>query len=72
MAEAFRSYQEICRQLEESLMDDDSRRRELSLADFEVNEIEEAAPVPGEDEELEQLYRRMTESRKVTEAVAET
>ncbi len=28
--------------------------------------------VPGEDEELEELYRRMTESRKVTESVAET
>ena len=25
-----------------------------------------------EDEELEELYRKMTESRKVTEAVAET
>lgn len=71
MAEVYRTYQEISRQLEESSLDDESRRRELSLAEFEVNEIEEAAPVQGEDEELEELYRRMTESRKVTEAVAE-
>ncbi len=42
-----------------------ARRRELSLAEFEVREIEEAAPVPGEDEELEELYRRMTESRRI-------
>ena len=28
--------------------------------------------MPGEDEELEELYRRMTESRKITEAVGET
>ena len=72
MAEAYGIYQEISRRLEASSLDDESRRRELSLAEFEVNEIEEAALTEGEDEELEQLYRRMTESRKVTEAVAET
>ena len=53
-------------------MDEETRRRELSLAEFEAQEIEEAGLVVGEDEELEELYRKMTESRKVTEAVAET
>ena len=72
MADAYSELCEIGRQLEESSLDDESRRRELSLAEFEVNEIEEAALADGEDEELEQLYRRMTESRKITEAVAET
>ena len=72
MADAYRTYQNISRRLEESSLDEESRRRELSLAEFEVNEIEEAALAEGEDEDLEQLYRRMTESRKVTEAVAET
>ncbi len=43
-----------------------------ALAEFEAQEIEEAGLVVGEDEELEELYRKMTESRKVTEAVAET
>ena len=72
MAEVYHTYQEISRRLEDSSLDDESRRRELSLAEFEVNEIEEAALTVGEDEELELTYRRMTESRKVTEAVAET
>ena len=72
MTEAYRTYREVSRQLEEASLDDESRRRELSLAEFEVNEIEEAALAEGEDDELEQLYRRMTESRKVTEAIAET
>lgn len=71
MAEVYSTYQKISRRLEESSLDDDSRRRELSLAEYEVNEIEEAALAEGEDDELEHLYRRMTESRKVTEAVAE-
>ena len=72
MAESYHTYQKITRQLEESSLDDDSRRRELSLAEFEVNEIENASLAEGEDDELEELYRRMTESRKVTQAIAET
>lgn len=72
MAESYHIYQKITRQLEESSLDDDSRRRELSLAEFEVNEIENASLAEGEDDELEELYRRMTESRKVTQAIAET
>ena len=72
MRECYRRYQEICRQEEACSLDEEERRRELSLAEFEVNEIEESALEPGEDEELEELYRRMTESRKITEAVGET
>ena len=72
MAEVYHTYKEISRRLEDSSLDDVSRSKELSLAEFEVNEIEEAALTVGEDEELELTYRRMTESRKVTEAVAET
>lgn len=72
MEKSYRVYRDICRQEEEASLDEESRRRELSLAEFEVSEIQEAAPVPGEDEELEETYRRMTESRKITEAVGET
>ena len=72
MEKRYRVYRDICRQEEEASLDEESRRRELSLAEFEVSEIQEAAPVPGEDEELEETYRRMTESRKITEAVGET
>ena len=72
MAEKFRIYQELCRKKESSALDDESRRKEAALAEFEVKEIEDAALVLGEDEELEDLYRRITESRRVTESVAET
>ena len=72
LSEAYRTYQEMSGKLMDSVMDEESRRRELSLSEFEVSEIEEAALIQGEDEELEHLYRRMTESRNITEAVAET
>lgn len=71
MAGAFGKYRKLLRQSEESALDEESRRKEASLAEFEVKEIEDAAPVPGEDDDLEERYRRMTESRRITEAVAE-
>ena len=71
MAGAFGQYRKLLRQSEESALDEESRRKEASLAEFEVKEIEDAAPVPGEDDDLEERYRRMTESRRITEAVAE-
>lgn len=72
MAQEYDELQKIRRQLEETSLDEESRRRELSLAEYEVHEIEEAALLEGEDDDLEERYRRMTQSRKITEAVAET
>ena len=71
MAAAYKKYQELVKKRDASSVDAESRARELDLARYEVAEIEEAAPVAGEDTDLEDLYHRMTQSRKVTEAVAE-
>lgn len=70
-AEAYRTYQFYKRKLEESSMDERERQKELSLTEFEVNEIEEADLSEGEDEELEQTYRRMLDGKKITEGIAE-
>lgn len=59
-------------QLSEEAMDESAKAREQSLAEFELHEIEEAHLVEGEDEELEQLYRRMSNSRKISESLAES
>lgn len=72
MAQAYGAYREVSARLADASMDEEARQRELSLAEFEADEIEKAALVPGEDEELEARYRRMTESRNITRAVAET
>jgi len=67
-------YQEYCslkKELEESSSDSESRARELSFLSFEVNEIEEAALVLGEDESLEEEYKKLTHGRKIMDAVSE-
>lgn len=67
-------YTEYCRlkkELEESATDSEARARELSFLSFEVSEIEEAALLAGEDEALEEEYKKMTHGRKIMEAVSE-
>ena len=72
MSKCYKEYRAICKKEEETSLNDEERRRELSLYEFEVHEIEEAALRENEDEELEETYQRMTESRKITDAVAQT
>ena len=67
------SWQEMSalkKELEEAQLDEEARRRELSLAEFEVQEIEEARITIGEDEALEKIYRKMTYSRRILESLS--
>lgn len=72
VSRAYREYQKCKKEAEESGMDEQSRQKEISLTEFEVQEIGEANLQPDEDEELESLYQRMTESRRFTEGISET
>ncbi|MCC8139447.1 MAG: DNA repair protein RecN [Lachnospiraceae bacterium] len=64
---------ESCRALEKSLgetgLGETERLREQSLLEYEIREIEEAQLTDGEDEALEQTYRRMVNSRRILEAL---
>lgn len=70
--DAFKVCRELQRELEESAMDEAARAREQALAEFEWQEIEQANLRPGEDEELEQHYRLMVNSKKITENLSES
>ena len=70
LREVYRQYREKKQELSENEVDEETRKRECSLAEFECQEIEEAALVPGEDEEVEKAYRKMSNARKIREAAA--
>lgn len=70
-AQSYKSYMSYRKKLEESRLDERERQKEIALAQFEINEIEEANLLENEDEELEQLYRRMSDGKKLTEGIAE-
>ncbi|MDE7321164.1 MAG: DNA repair protein RecN [Lachnospiraceae bacterium] len=63
-------YTKIKKELVAFCADDGTKAKELSLAEFEFNEIEEAGLSEGEDEDLECDYRRMANSRQIVEAAS--
>lgn len=69
--ESYAAYEAAKNALSEYNMDEEKRLRELSMLEYEINEIEEADIEDTEEEELEKKYRRMMNSRKIVEAVRE-
>ncbi|CDE53797.1 dNA repair protein RecN [Roseburia sp. CAG:303] len=67
----YREYRQTKEKADEFCTDEESRRREISFLEFEVNEIEEAQLKPGEDEELEEEYRKMANAEKITSGLGE-
>ena len=67
--EAYREYTRAKKYLDSFETDEEKRRREAAFLEFEVNEIEAAALKPGEDEELEKTYRKLVNSRKISETI---
>lgn len=68
LAKAYHRFKELSKKQEEAKLDEESRLREISLLEFQLDEIEKAGIVIGEDEELEQQYRRMTHGKRIMEA----
>ena len=66
---AFGEYKKLKEDWENSNMDGEERARELSFLEFETKEIEEANLRVGEDEELEEEFKRFSNGRKIMESV---
>ncbi len=70
LKKTYHIYNELQKELNSFDADEGVMAKELSLAEFEYQEIEDARLVLGEDEELETAYRRMTNSRQIVEAAS--
>ncbi len=66
----YADYKKVCRELEQSEVDEKERAREISLISFEIEEIEHASLQVGEDESLEEQYRKMVNSKRIAENIA--
>ena len=71
IAVIWQTYTELKKKLESFQIDGEQRARELSFCRFEIEEIENAALKPGEEEELEAQYRRFANSQKIAESLSE-
>ena len=69
-AEQYDAYQVLKKQLEQAKEQEANRDKELALAQFESQEIKQAALQPQEDILLEEQYRKMNNSKKIAEAMS--
>jgi DNA repair protein RecN (Recombination protein N) len=65
VSEAFHVYEKLKKKLSDSEIDEVQRAREISFAEYEVKEIEEASLKIGEDEELEEWHKKMSNGKKI-------
>lgn len=69
VAEGYRKYMALKEKLSGFHLDGEARKRESDFLRFEIQEIENAAIRPGEEEELSGICRRFSHSRKIAEAM---
>ncbi len=69
MAELYRSWRALRDELENARIDEDKRLRELSFLQYELNEIEQARLIPGEEEELRAEHKRLSNRNLICEAL---
>nr|WP_302762871.1 DNA repair protein RecN [uncultured Blautia sp.] len=67
--QSYEEYRKYMRALKELDTDEEQRNREKAFLEFEISEIEKAHLVPGEDEELETLYRRLNNGKLILETL---
>ncbi len=70
LAVSYKIFNDCKRELEEQCTGKEEQARELAFLEYEVQEIEAARLVPGEDAELETEYRRISNSKKILEALS--
>ncbi len=69
-AKNYETYRALKKELESTFLDEETRKRQLDFAKYEIKEIQDAKLRPEEEEELELKYRKMTNSRQIMEAIS--
>ena len=71
MRAAYQSYQKARREAEETEIPEEERARRISFLEFQIAEIGDAQIREGEDEELEALYKKLSNARRIAEGMNE-
>lgn len=64
-------YCKLKKKLEEYDIDEGKRTREIEFAEFEVNEIESANLKIGEDEEIEEIFKKISNSEQIVNCLSQ-
>lgn len=67
----YRLYMDLNRERERFETDQEQRIREMDFCRFEIEEIEAAKLLPGEEEALSQAFRRLSHGKKIAQSLLE-
>lgn len=65
----FTKYSQIKSELSENTINEEEKKRQLDLMEYEINEIEKSNLKIGEDEEIEETYKIVANSKHIAEAL---
>lgn len=71
LAQSFHRYMKWKEELEKNEIPEEQRLREISFLQYELDEIENAGLKAGEEEELAQKYRRLSNAAEIAQGLSE-
>lgn len=69
LREIYAAYKKLMDELKQADVDEEDRLREASFLEYEIKEIKEANLVVGEDDTVEEEYKRYCNGKKIMEAL---
>ena len=69
--EEYSRYTKLIKKLEEFNIDEGQKAREIEFAEYEVNEIESANLKPEEDVQVEEEFKKLSNSKEIVSALSE-
>ena len=69
--EEYSKYTKLIKKLEEFNIDEGQKTREIEFAEYEVNEIESANIKPEEDVQVEEEFKKLSNSKEIVSALSE-
>ena len=71
LAKVYQEYVHLKEDYESQAMDNEQRMRQISFLEFELEEIEKAHLIPGEDDQLEADFMKMSHGRQIIENLSQ-
>lgn len=69
--EEYSKYTKLIKKMEEFNIDEGQKAREIEFAEYEVNEIESANLKPEEDVQVEEKFKKLSNSKEIVSALSE-
>lgn len=70
ISDCYKEYISVKKEIEENVVDQEQRNREISFLEYEIDEIEKAELLPEEEEQLSIRYKKLSNAKAIEEGMA--